>query len=820
MKNVLHETTRSRIIKFLLVPAFVLALGIQFQFGGGALFTDVTSGSCAYTMNVSGTMAVHNGDNPSYVVTITSANCAAVTKNISLVYPTSTPVPQCSISGSGELAVPANGSASSTINCTIGSSVTPGSYTYTVNATSPTGTGSIPLTLAVSASTTAASCTGFTLTTDKSTYAKGDMVNYVYTCNPAGTRGNATVQVVKPDGIATTYNSGTNIDTASLGFSTSNLTAGSYTLRVCTSSDCTSGMTSMNFTVTDTTASGSGSGSGSGTGSGSGSGSGSGYGSGSSSMCTNGQKCPAGTACQNGKSYYYPTGEVMCVAWSTDGQMTTAPAGTSPCSPTDKQCTASGSYGPSTGWCVDGMKFYQKVADTNPNNDIYCAAWTYMGMGAVSQQPTGPAGYGACSPSDTNCKEKGDTWAAGNTTAWCSNSTSCSIAGGGGTCVGMGESCPKGTKSCPSSTMGGNDSCIEPGEYKTYSTTSTSNGYWCGGGGGMTFYSATQAYCAPKSSSSGMMWTSADVKNVLSTLGSGWGVCNPKMTMAYGSGKCFEPGKTTTSASDWCGWWPPSQVAYSMPNGPRTCPALDSMTPDVKTTPVDVKVPPVPPVPPVDVKKIPEILPIDPNTKEPTVKPPVKEPVPEPPFSTNPLPLIKGMNQCRMLRTNIRMSRSEIRDIQQNLKYFPKHFEGLQDIKDSLSSASSLYTSLEQDLNRVTNKACTGTSYMAFKNRVIELTSEMESLRDSTQNLQAYKRLLILQKNIQQRIKSLQRDQKKFDGALDESITQMKDLYARVRASTQDDTLDTIMVEDYEAEQSDLESVIRDIYQPPATEDL
>ncbi|MBI2634925.1 hypothetical protein HYW82_04655, partial [Candidatus Peregrinibacteria bacterium] len=88
------------------------------------------------------------------------------------------------------------------------------------------------------------------LNDNKTTYNKGDSVNYTYSCSPAGTKAaSTTVQVVKPDGTATTYNSGTNIDTATLGFSTSNLDAGSYTIRVCLNSTCTSGIASVNFTL-------------------------------------------------------------------------------------------------------------------------------------------------------------------------------------------------------------------------------------------------------------------------------------------------------------------------------------------------------------------------------------------------------------------------------------------------------------------------------------------------------------------------------------------------------------------------------------------
>lgn len=88
------------------------------------------------------------------------------------------------------------------------------------------------------------------LNDNKTTYNKGDSVNYTYSCTPSGTRAaNSYVQLVKPDGTATLYNSGTNTDTATLGFSTSNLNAGSYILRVCLDSACTTGVTSVAFNI-------------------------------------------------------------------------------------------------------------------------------------------------------------------------------------------------------------------------------------------------------------------------------------------------------------------------------------------------------------------------------------------------------------------------------------------------------------------------------------------------------------------------------------------------------------------------------------------
>ncbi|MBI2625875.1 hypothetical protein HYW68_02405 [Candidatus Parcubacteria bacterium] len=58
------------------------------------------------------------------------------------------------------------------------------------------------------------------------------------------------VQVVKPDGSVTTYNSATNIDTNTLGFGTSNLVAGTHTLRACLNANCEPPTISTSFSIT------------------------------------------------------------------------------------------------------------------------------------------------------------------------------------------------------------------------------------------------------------------------------------------------------------------------------------------------------------------------------------------------------------------------------------------------------------------------------------------------------------------------------------------------------------------------------------------
>lgn len=418
-------------------------------------------------------------------------------------------------------------------------------------------------------------CTGLTLTTpnNKVTYTQADNVNYTYTCTPAGSRAaNVTVQVVKPDGTATTYNSGTNIDTASLGFGTSNLPAGNYTLRACFDPACPAGgiTAALQFTVTSSAT-------------------------GTStpptvinSSCPNGSKCPKTSACSNGMTCYYPDEQITCQAWPapTPGVMPmmsmSCPAGTSSCRPDDTNCIEVGQTVPyvSGKWCAMSMSYYSTDGKT-----MTCAK---------TEMP--PAGYTACRPTDTSCKQKGDTWTDTNANYYCTNSQKCSLATGG-TCVGWSESCPAGAKYCSAS----DQNCIEPGETKTLSTTSSpDSSYWCGGGGGMVFYTQGKAYCEKKVGSSMMMWNGGDIQAVLNRLGSGWGLCKP------GSTNCIEPGKTGSSTG-WCAWSPATYGGMGGMTGtngtPRTCPALDATVPSPVTPPPGTSTPPIvgPPViiPPV-----------------------------------------------------------------------------------------------------------------------------------------------------------------------------------------------------------------------------
>ena len=618
------------------------------------------------------------------------------------------------------------------------------------------------------------------------------------------------------------------------------------------------------------------------------------------SSCENGKRCPSGSWCQGGERFYYPNGDITCVAWSTGGTPVTAPEGTSECNPTDANCVAtgqtvayssskwcargqsyystdgtkmacvnysstapagfssckpgdaqcipSGGYGPSTGWCSNGMKFYQIAKDTNANNDVYCApmpVYTTPGVSAMDSIVP-PSGYSACSPTDTNCKQKGDTWTSTNSGYYCMNAQKCSSTTGG-SCVGWNEQCPSGTKYCSST----DNYCVEPGETKTITATSTVvnyGSYWCGGGGGMTFYSATQVYCAPKPAGNTMayMWSGADVKAVLSKLGSGWGVCNPKPGYSSTS-KCLEPGQTGGS-SDWCGWWPPSSATMYSPmtgttGSSRTCPSLDGSVEPPK--PIDPPKPDICPKMP-DVTSCPKgqvlvketsaagcVTPVcRPGTEVPpgpiacsavvpiTSCPPGQTlvrgsigdcpnsycvDIPGPPVP--PIILPPGMNQCRMFREEIRSQKYEIRRVQQNLKYLPDTTEVPTDLKALLDRASASYVEIDSKLGQMAPKDCSA-KYKELRAQVDAFYRTMDELRSSAKNVEMYQRIAQLQKDVEMRIRSIEQDQKRMGDVVDfaPDIKVYKELLEKVkksRANIKD--LDQFALEDLEFERSDIE---------------
>ena len=127
-------------------------------------------------------------------------------------------------------------------------------YSYAVAAYDAAGNISAQATAAVTTPTVQAqtTCSGLNLTfqNNKTSYVIGETVTYTYTCTPGGSASYVEIQVLKPDGIATKYNSASSISTATLGFGTSNLVAGNYTLRACFTVGCSSVIASLPFTIT------------------------------------------------------------------------------------------------------------------------------------------------------------------------------------------------------------------------------------------------------------------------------------------------------------------------------------------------------------------------------------------------------------------------------------------------------------------------------------------------------------------------------------------------------------------------------------------
>lgn len=600
------------------------------------------------------------------------------------------------------------------------------------------------------------------------------------------------------------------------------------------------------------------------------------------SQCATGARCPSGSWCQNGQQFYYSNGDITCVAWSNDGTQPEPPAGTTECSPTDTNCVGtgqtvpytstkwcrggqayystdgknmacqkwgtsapagfssckpgdascipSGGYGPSGGWCSNGMKFYQIEKDTNVNNDVYCAVMpTGTGGTKPADTVTPPAGYSACSPTDTNCKQKGDKWSVPNSSYYCMNGQKCSTSTGG-SCVGWNDSCPVGTKYCTdnytttgSAAASYTASCVEPGEKKTI--TGGTAGYWCGGGGSMAFYSPTEVYCAPKKSSSTTgamtsMWTTEDVRAVLNQLGSGWGLCQPNQP------NCIEPGKTGPS-SGWCGWYPPvtpSGTAGSMPmpvyyspntGSTRTCPSLDGTTPtpEPKPVPEPINCPkdngPVMMCKPgyVIVKEaLPNGCPIS-YCKPEKELPPVPKPFPEPWPVPGPYPVPypgPKMDSCQMLRENVRPYKYEIRRIEQDIRQLPKDTEVPEKLTKLLVSAKANYTEIDKLLTGV---KCNDKLYAQAKEKFVSLDQMMNDLRTLEEGVRIYGRCAMFQRDIESRIKQLEQDARRMSHANNISFTQeiadLKGLIERSKEACK--AGDKFAFEDLEFERSDIE---------------
>ncbi|NVN96915.1 hypothetical protein HXX01_01575 [Candidatus Nomurabacteria bacterium] len=135
------------------------------------------------------------------------------------------------------------------------------SYDYRIQACLP-GSGCSPYTLLegvyipINGTTNNTTCTGLNLilTGNKTTYNIGDTVSYSWSCLPAGTTGNVSMWLQKPnESTPVAWGSGSGSSSAVIGFGTSNLVPGQYTLKACLGSTCTTIMSTQTFTITSTT---------------------------------------------------------------------------------------------------------------------------------------------------------------------------------------------------------------------------------------------------------------------------------------------------------------------------------------------------------------------------------------------------------------------------------------------------------------------------------------------------------------------------------------------------------------------------------------
>lgn len=402
----------------------------------------------------------------------------------------------------------------------------------------------------------------------KTTYTKSqtEFVNYTYSCVPTGTKAaSVTVQVVKPDGTATTYNTGTNIDTSTMGFSTSNLDAGGYILRACLNSTCTSGVASVNFAITTAT--------------------------------TDSNISPmtlTGTIFKNGQ-YVDPATFALrnCVspnAWMKEGPTTsgargfhcmtnytptaydfppTTCAGTlwvsaASSSTTDTQfdyCATSKNADsdvpviPSDWkqiiWNDLGLKSYVSVntpqsvidvakkacATTKPEN----ASWANPNDFSKPDTVGVPFCAGTPTPPPESPKQclAGESCVAGS---WCNSGQQCYYPDGKLTCTSnWNQSCPTGTKSCSPTDTG----CIEPGS-KGSSTGWCKNSMECFSGTG-------EKYCQP--------WSNDPMKPAATCPAEYNKKCSPTDT------KCIEP--NTAGPVD--GWCKEAMECYSKDGAKKFC---------------------------------------------------------------------------------------------------------------------------------------------------------------------------------------------------------------------------------------------------------
>ncbi len=115
-------------------------------------------------------------------------------------------------------------------------------YTYYIVAYDAAGNKSTPTsTRSAIPPGSGTTCNTLTLVLYKnqSVYQQGDTVTYGYSCSPGGSTSSVTIDVIKPDGSITRYNSASgSITKQILGFGTSNLLPGPHTIRACMPSKC------------------------------------------------------------------------------------------------------------------------------------------------------------------------------------------------------------------------------------------------------------------------------------------------------------------------------------------------------------------------------------------------------------------------------------------------------------------------------------------------------------------------------------------------------------------------------------------------------
>lgn len=275
-----------------------------------------------------------------------------------------------------------------------------------------------------------------------------------------------------------------------------------------------------------------------------------------STGCQIGQTCSSNSWCESGQRCFTTSGQLQCVAWGS-----ACPAGTKYCNPNEStNCLEPGATGTGTSfWCAgSSSKCYRK---NSANDEFMCQLNTGGTGAAMSMMGPCPTGYTHCSPTDTNCRDIGET---GPSSAWCWSGNKCNLTDGTIKCVQMGEACPAGAKLCSST----DTNCVEPGEYASYTGTMVSK--WCVGGS-LQLYSSDQMYCYPRTQvqMSDPSW--------YPTVPAGFRFCRPS------DNYCREPGQIAQSG-EWCAWMPPIAGAVASSGTTRTCPSIPGYTPSGGTT--------------------------------------------------------------------------------------------------------------------------------------------------------------------------------------------------------------------------------------------